>query len=172
MDITQIAERTRTYSWENPFISAQAAMQMDGLEFLQALIRGEYPAPPIAHTLDFRLLEVESGRAVFGMTPSEFHYNPIGVVHGGMACMILDSALGCAVQSQLPKGMAYTTVQINVNLVRALTKDTGFIRCEARIIHSGRQTATAEAEIKDASGKIYAHATTTCLIFPIPENGK
>ncbi len=159
--------RTRTVTWADPMIGAHAALEMSGLEYLQAILRGDFPPPPIAMTLDYTLLEVEEGRAVFGGTPAEFHYNPIGVVHGGIACTLLDSALGCAVQSKLPKGVAYTTVQLNVNLIRALTIETGFVRCEAKAIHVGRQMGTAEAEIRDAQGKLYAHATTTCLIFPV-----
>ena len=164
--------RTRTVTWHDPMLNASAARTMSGIDFLRAMIRGEIPAPPLAMTLDFRLLEVEPGRAVFGCEPAEFHYNPIGVVHGGLAATLCDSAMGCAVQSILPLGTAYTTVELHVNLVRALTKDTGYVRCEAETIHIGRQMATAQARLIDANGKLYAHATTTCLIFPLPDNGK
>lgn len=160
--------RTRTYSWHDPMETASAARQMSGLEFLQALIRGEIPAPPIAHTLGFTLAEVAEGRAVFVGEPAEYHYNPIGVVHGGLAATLLDSALGCAIQSALPRGVAYTTVELHVNLIRALTLNTGQIRCEATTIHVGRQMATAEARLTDMDGKLYAHGTTTCLVFPLP----
>lgn len=162
-------ERQRTVTWHDPMQTARAALEMNGLELLQAMLRGEYPKPPIAEMLNFTLLEAEEGRAVFGVEPAEYHYNPIGVVHGGLACTLLDSALGCAVQSQLPAGLAYTTVQLNVNLVRALTLETGFVRCEANTVHVGRQMATAEARIIDARGKLYAHGTTTCLVFPVAQ---
>ncbi|MCL4880284.1 MAG: PaaI family thioesterase [Anaerolineae bacterium] len=164
-----LLERTRTVTWHDPMVTARAALEMNGLDLLRAMIRGEYPRPPIAELLDFQLLEVDEGRAVFGVEPAEFHYNPIGVVHGGLACTLLDSALGCAVQSQLPSGLAYTTIQLNVNLVRALTLETGFVRCEAQAVHVGRQMATAEARITDSRGKLYAHATTTCLVFPVAQ---
>lgn len=160
--------RTRTYTWEDPMITAAAARNMSGLEIMQALIRGEFPAPPIAMTLDYRLVEVEAGRAVFEGVPAEYLYNPIGVVHGGYAMTLLDSALGCAVHTTLPQGVAYTTLQVNANLVRAITRDTGKVRCEARTVHAGRQMATAEATLYGADGKTYAHGTTTCLVFPIP----
>jgi uncharacterized protein (TIGR00369 family) len=158
--------RTRTYSWHDPMISAAAAHSLSGLAFMQAIIRGEILVSPIAMTFDYRLVEVDEGRAVFEGEPAEFHYNPIGVVHGGFAMTLLDSALGCSVHTTLPQGVAYTTLQVNVNLVRAITRDTGRVRCEARAIHSGRQMATAEATLYDLHGKTYAHGTTTCLVFP------
>lgn len=159
--------RTRTITWDDPMICAQAATQMAGLDFLRAMIAGQFPPPPIAITLDFRLVEVDAGRAVFACTPSEFHYNPIGVVHGGLISTLCDSALGCAIQSMQPLGMAYTTLELHINLTRALTRETGEIRCEANVLHSGRRMATAEAKVTDAKGKLYGHATTTCLVFPI-----
>jgi len=161
--------RTRTISWDDPMISAQAVGTMSGLEFLRSVLRGELPAPPFAHLMDMGLVEVEEGRAVFNGHPAEFHYNPIGVVHGGFAFTLLDSALGCCVQSTLPIGMAYTTVELHVNLVRPITSKTGVVRAEATIVHSGRRMATAEARLSDAAGKLYAHGTTTCMIFPVKE---
>ncbi len=162
--------RTRTYTWEDPMITAAAARQMSGLAVMQALLRGELPGAPIAKTLNYRLVEVEEGRAVFEGEPDEYHYNPIGVVHGGFAMTLLDSGLGCAVHTTLAAGIAYTTLQVNVNLVRAITRETGKVRCEARALHTGRQMATAEATLYGADGKTYAHGTTTCLVFPIPQN--
>lgn len=160
--------RTRTYSWDDPLATAQHGLSMSGLEFLQAMIDGKIPKPPMAATLDFNLLEVAHGKAVFGVQPSEIHYNPIGVVHGGLAATLLDSALGVAVQSTLPQGKAYTTMQLNVNLTRPIHATTGYLRAEAQIVHAGRTSATAEAQLVDAAGKLYAHATTTCLIFDLP----
>ncbi len=138
----------------------------DGLSFLRSIIAGKLPAPPIAQTLGFRLAAVEKGKAAFEGTPDFCHYNPIGVVHGGFAMTLLDSALGCAIHSTLGRGEAYTTLEIKVNLVRPLTRDTGPIRAEGRLIYRGRTLGTSEGDIKDANGKLYAHATTTCMIFP------
>jgi uncharacterized protein (TIGR00369 family) len=147
-------------------VPANVLLAESGLDFLQGVIDGRHPAPPIAETLGFLLVSVEKGRAVFEGVPQHRHYNPIGVVHGGFAMTLLDSALGCSVHTALDKGEAYTTLEIKVNLVRPLTKDTGRIRAEGRIVHRGRTVGTAEGEIKDADGKLYAHATTTCMIFP------
>lgn len=158
-------ERTRTHTWQDPLATAQAARGLTGLDFLRKIIAGELPPPPIAHTLDYALLEVEQGRAVFGMRPGEIHYNPIGMVHGGIPCTLLDSAMGCAVHSTLPAGVGYTTLELKVNIVKAIGKDTGPLRAEGRLIHAGRTTAVAEGRLVDESGKLYAHATTTCLIL-------
>lgn len=158
-------ERTRTHSWQDPLASAQAARSLGGLDFLRKIIAGELPAPPIAYTLDYALLEVEEGRAVFGIRPAEIHYNRIGMVHGGIPCTLLDSAMGCAVHSTLPAGVGYTTLELKVNIVKAIGKDTGFLRAEGRLVHAGRSTAVAEGRLVDATGKLYAHATTTCLIL-------
>lgn len=142
------------------------ALSTDGLTFLKKLIDGTYPAPPIAQTLGFDLLEVEHGKATFEGLPEFRHYNPLGAVHGGFAMTLLDSCLGCCVHTTLQKGEGYTTLEVKVNLVRAITKDTGPIRAVGRIIHRGRTTATAEGDIRDAAGNLLAHGTTTCMIFP------
>ena len=147
-------------------VPPETLLQHDGLSFVRGLIDGTFPAPPITQTLGFTLIDAEHGRAVFSGTPQMRHYNPIGTVHGGFAMTLLDSALGCAVHSTLLKGETYTTLEIKVNLVRPLTKDTGPVCAEGRIIHRGRTLGTAEGDIKDASGKLYAHASTTCMIFP------
>jgi len=159
------AERTRTIEWDDPLIGARQGMRMSGIDYLRAMQCGELPPPPIGWTLDFTLDEVEEGRAVFAMTPSEFHYNPIGVVHGGVAATLCDSAMGCAVHSLLPAGSGYTTLEIKINLLRPLTRDTGRVRAEGRVIHAGRTTALAEARLVDEAGKLLAHATSTCLII-------
>ena len=160
-------KRNRAYEWEDPLPGFEQGKAMSGLDYMKALAAGRLPRPPIARTLNFTLVEVEAGRAVFEGWPEEFHYNPIGGVHGGFAATLLDSALGCAVHTTLPQGTAYTTLQLNVNFVRAISTETGMLRCEARVIHQGRQMATAEAALTDADGKLYAHGTTTCLIFPV-----
>lgn len=165
-------ERSRTYSWQDPMPNIRKGMSLDGLSYMRMLASGEIPAPPISETLGFSLVKVEKGYALFEGEPQEFHYNPIGVVHGGLAATLLDSALGCCIHTTLEQGIAYTTLQLNVNLIRAITLKTGLLQCEGKVIHSGRQMATAEATVKDANGKLYAHGTTTCLIFPIPQQDK
>lgn len=142
-------------------------LSYDGLSFLQGIIAGTLPPPPIAETLGFTLAAIDKGTATFECVPQFKHYNPIGVVHGGLAMTLLDSALGCCVQTTLQKGEAYTTIEIKVNLTRALTKDTGLVRATSRMIHRGRSIATAEADLRDEKGTLYAHATTTCMIFPM-----
>jgi uncharacterized protein (TIGR00369 family) len=142
------------------------ALSTDGLTFLQAMIDGKLPAPPIAETLGFDLIAVEQGKAVFEGMPAFRHYNPLGTVHGGFAMTLLDSCLGCAVHTTMAKGEGYTTLEVKVNLVRAITKDTGRIVATGRLIHRGRTTATAEGDIRDAAGNLLAHGTTTCMIFP------
>ena len=158
-------ERARTITWEDPMITAEKGRAMSGLDALRAVQSGELPPPPIAVLLGMSIAEVDMGRVVFTATPAEYHYNPIGVVHGGLAATLLDSAMGCAVHSTLPAGTGYTTLEIKVNYVRAITRDTGEVRCEAHIIHQGGRIATAEARVTDAAGKLYAHGTTTCIIF-------
>jgi uncharacterized protein (TIGR00369 family) len=138
-----------------------------GLQVFQALLAGEIPPPPMAVTLDFTLLRIETGFAVFQGRPGFSHFNPMGTVHGGWFATMLDSALGCAVHSTLPAGKAYTTLELKLNLVRALTEAVPLVRAEGRLVHGGRQVATAEARLVGPDGKLYAHATTTCLIFDL-----
>ena len=140
---------------------------VSGLEFLRQIADGRLPTPPIAALLGFRLAEVSEGYARFEMTPEFRHYNPIGVVHGGLAATLLDSCMGCAVQTHLPAGTGYTTLEIKINFVRAVTDQTGPVRAEARTLHVGRRAGTAEGKLIDAKGALYAHGTTTCMILPI-----
>ena len=140
---------------------------LSGLEFMQGILDGRLPPPPIAAALKFELVELERGRAVFAGVPEFAFYNPIGVVHGGYAATLLDSCMGCAVHTTLPAGQAYTTLEFKINFVRAMTGQTGRVRAEGRVIHPGNRAATAEGHIYDARGKLLAHATTTCLVFPI-----
>ena len=139
-----------------------------GMEFLQQIWDGQLPSVPIGETLDFVPVEGEPGRIVFQGTPGPRHYNPLGSVHGGYFCTLLDSAVGCAVHSMLPQGVGYTTLELKVNLIRALTVKTGPVRAEGKVIQVGSQVGIAEGRIVDADGKLYAHATTTCLIFKLP----
>ena len=138
----------------------------DGLGFLKGIIDGTVPNPPISELMGFHLVEAEQGRAVFEGVPEFRHYNPIGTVHAGFTATLLDSALGCAIFSTIKKGDTWTTLELKLNLVRPISKDTGPVRAEGRIIHRGRTVATSEGDLKDRAGKLYAHATTTCMIFP------
>jgi uncharacterized protein (TIGR00369 family) len=163
---TDSQSRTRTVSWADPMIGAGMVRKgMSGMEFLQKIVSGEIPPPPIAQLLDFTLTHVEPGFAVFECDPAEYHYNPIGVVHGGLACTLLDSTMSCAIQTTVPAGSAYTTLELKVHLVRAITDKTGHLRAEGRIIHGGSRMGTAEGKLIDKDGKIYAHGTTTCMIM-------
>ncbi|CAN5636410.1 PaaI family thioesterase [soil metagenome] len=138
---------------------------LTGLQIMQAMLEGRLPYPHIAETLDFQIVEVAEGRAVFQGVPQLKHYNPLGTVHGGWYATLLDSALGCAVHTMMPAGRAYTTAELGVNIVRAASHKSGPLRAIGTVIHCGRQLATAEARIVGADGKLYAHATTTCLVF-------
>lgn len=158
--------RSRTFEWVEPMRIAAAAQGRTGLAFLQGIIDGEIPQPPIAAALDFRIVAVSEGFARFEGSTAEFHYNPMGSVHGGYACTLLDSAMGCAVASVMDEKTMYTTAQLAVHLTRAITKDTGTIAAEGRIVHRGSKMATAEGHLRDAKGNLLAHGTTTCLFLP------
>ena len=153
-------------TFDTGVVSAETLQSYKGIDFLQAMIDGKVPQPPMCGTLGFRLAEVGDGFAAFEGLPEFRHYNPIGTVHGGFAATLLDSALGCAVFSTMAKGETWTTLELKFNLVRPIFKDTGPMRAEGRIIHRGRTVATSEGALKDRAGKLYAHATTTCMVFP------
>jgi uncharacterized protein (TIGR00369 family) len=140
---------------------------MSGLDFLQRIVDGRLPRPPISQTLDFALISVDKGTATFEGNPSPQHYNPIGSVHGGYAATLLDSCMACAVQSSLAQGFGYTTLEFKISLVRGITADTGKIRAEGKIITSGRRVATAEGRLIDAQGRLLATGTTTCLVLEL-----
>ena len=152
-------------AWEDPVALAEAGRSMAGIEFLRAIRDGKLSAAPIAELLGFALVEVEPGHAVFEVTPGEQHYNPIGVVHGGLAMTLLDSAMGCAVQTQIPAGGGYTTLEAKTNLVRPITGSTGKLRAIGKLVHLGKRVATAEGRLEDREGKLYAHATSTCIVL-------
>ena len=165
MSQSRASERTRTFTWSDPMIGARAAPTMSGLDFLHAIGRGELPMPPIMSLMNIGVEQAEAGRVVFSVEPAEYHYNPIGMAHGGLASTLCDSAMGCAIHSTLPAGVGYTTLELKVNFVRPLTVDTGLVMCEGKVIQVGGRVATAEARLSDRGGKLYAHATTTCLIL-------
>ncbi|MEA3192381.1 MAG: hypothetical protein QOD26_714 [Betaproteobacteria bacterium] len=157
--------RSLSVTWQDPRQLAQAARSMSGIEFLRGIRDRTLPAPPIAILLGFDLVEVEPGHAVFEITPGERHYNPIGVVHGGLAMTLLDSCMSCAVQTHMAAGSGYTTLEAKTNLVRAITSETGKLRAIGRTLHVGKRMATAEGRLEDTAGKLYAHATTTCIVL-------
>jgi uncharacterized protein (TIGR00369 family) len=163
--MTAETKRRVTIEWGDPLPLAEAGRSMQGIEFLRAIRDGKLPAPPIAELLGFHLVEVEPGHAVFEVVPGERHYNPIGVVHGGLAMTLLDSAMGCAVQTRMPAGSGYTTLEAKTNLVRAITANTGKLRAIGKTVHVGKRMATAEGRLEDAAGKLYAHSTTTCIVL-------
>ena len=138
---------------------------MTGMEVFEAIFAGVLPPAPIGDSLDFIPVHMEPGVAVFQGRPQQRHYNPLGTVHGGWFCTLLDSALGCAVHTTLAAGRGYTTLELKVNMLRPLTDTVPLVRAEGKVIQSGRQVAMAEGRIVGADGKLYAHATTTCLIF-------
>jgi uncharacterized protein (TIGR00369 family) len=139
-----------------------------GLEVMQAMLQGHIPYAAIAKTLDFTIMEASAGRVVFQGTPLAQHLNPLGSIHGGWVATLLDSALGCSVHTMMPPGRGYTTAELSVNYVKALTPRVARVRAEGKVIHCGRQLATAEARLFGPDGTLYAHATTTCLVFEMP----
>ncbi|MFJ9965234.1 PaaI family thioesterase [Streptomyces avermitilis] len=160
--------RSRTYEWEDPAVSASEVGRSSGLDFLRDIAAGRLPGPPIGATIGVVLEEVEHGRAVFSLIPGEEHYNPIGSVHGGIYATLLDSAAGCAVQTTLPQGMVYTSLDLTVKFLRPITVDTSKVRAVGTVLNAGRRTALAEAQLYDSADRLLAHATSSCLLFPAP----
>ena len=146
----------------------EQVLGLSGLEIFRAMMRGELPAPPICQTLGFLMVEAEPGHVVFQGRPDFAYYNPLGSVHGGWYATLLDSAVACAVHSTLPAGRSYTTLELKVNMIKALSVKVPLVRAAGRVVHVGRQTAVAEGRIIGADGTLYAHATTTCLILELP----
>lgn len=158
---------SRTITWHDPLASAARGAQLSGLEYFHAMMRGEIPAAPIAETLNFTLVEATPGRAVFSCMPDESMYNPIGTVHGGVACTLLDSAAGCAVHTTLPRGQGYTSLEIKVSYLRPILATTGPLTVTGTVTKPGSRVAFADATIMDAEGKLLATASSTLLVFPI-----
>jgi len=148
--------------------SIDARASMTGLEFFRRMVAGAVPPPPMAALLGMRMIEADKGRVVFAGEPGEAHYNGMGVAHGGYLATLLDSALGCAINTLMPAGKRFTTLELKVNLTRPLTHEVGTLRCEAKVVHVGGRTATSEGRITDRNGKLYAHGTTTCIIVERP----
>ena len=159
------AGRSRTYSWSDPAAAAVAARELAGGEFFGKLTTGELPVPPIAETLGFTAVLVKDGLARFELDPREFHYNPIGSVHGGVIATLCDSACGCAVHSLLPAGAYYTSLDLSVKFLRRVTAATGRLVCEGTVVHMGSRSALAQASLTGPDGKLYGRATSSCMIF-------
>jgi uncharacterized protein (TIGR00369 family) len=157
--------RSLTVSWSDPLQVAQAARSMAGIDFLRGMRDGTIHAAPIQELSGMKLVEVDPGRVVWEVVPGEQHYNPIGTVHAGITATLLDSAMACAVHSSIPLGKGYTTLEFKINLVRAVTIKSGVLRAIGKVVHGGKTTATAEGRLEDASGALYAHASTTCIIL-------
>jgi uncharacterized protein (TIGR00369 family) len=161
-------ERSRTYTWHDPLEALSVASELSGLEALRQMIAGRLPHPPIAETLGLRLVEAEEGRVVWEGEPGEEHYNPLGSVHAGFATTLLDSAMGCAFISTAATGTRWTTLELKANFTRAMTAETGVVRCTGTVVHSGRTVATTEARLEDSRGRLLAHATSTILVLDGP----
>lgn len=159
------SQRSRTIYWDNPEEGLAQAKEMPGIDYLDAMSNGKLPLSPLVATLDFKVEEVMKGQVVFSFEPQEFHYNPIGSVHGGVISAILDSAMGCTLHSLLAPGTGYTTLELKVNFLKAVTTKAGRLKATGKIIYSGSRTALIEASLADGEGKIYAHGTSTCMIL-------
>ena len=157
-------ERTRTIKWDDPSKGIEAATELSGIEWLRAMARRDAPPPPLSDVLGFKLDTIEEGHVIVTLVPAEFHYNPVGILHGGIAATLFDSSLGCAVQSLLPAAHLAPTLQLQINYVRPITIETGKVFCAGHAVHVGRRSATAEGRLTDSDGRLYAHATGTFLI--------
>jgi uncharacterized protein (TIGR00369 family) len=170
MTQTQDGQRSRTFTWTDPAEHADLLPRRSGLDLLRGMAVGELPPPPVMDLIDLSGMEVEEGSVTFYLQPQEFHYNPLGTVHGGVISTMLDSAAACSVQSTLPAGVAYTSLDLNVKFLRAVTVASGRLRCTGSVLQRGRRTAYAEARMTDAAGRLVAHATSSCLILETPRS--
>jgi uncharacterized protein (TIGR00369 family) len=162
------SERCRTHTWTDPAEQAGRLGRVGGLELLRAMAAGELPAPPVMHLVDMVGMEVAEGSVAIFLDPQEFHYNPLGTVHGGVLSTLLDTAAACSVHSTLPAGVAYTSLDLNVKFLRPVTVASGRLSCRGGVLQRGRRTALAEARLTDAAGRLVAHATSSCLLFDVP----
>ena len=156
---------TQTVDEELPATGTEARRTMSGIEYLRKLMTGELPSSGMVQLLNLKLVEVTEGHALFTVQADERHYNGLGIAHGGLAATLLDSALGCAINSMMPAGKVFTTLEMKINYVRPIRREHGVVRCEANVIHVGGRVATAEGKITDEDGKLYAHGTATCMLF-------
>jgi uncharacterized protein (TIGR00369 family) len=167
MTETQDGIRSRTFSWTDPALNAAQLGRSSGLEMLRAMIDGELPPPPILQLVGAAGMEAEEGRVTVLMPAEEFHYNPLGTMHGGIIATLLDTATGCTVHSTLPAGVGYTSLDLMTRFLRPVTVASGMLRCEGTMISRGRRTAAAEARLTDERGTLLAHATSTCMLFDL-----
>ncbi|MBA4852627.1 PaaI family thioesterase [Emticicia sp. BO119] len=158
-------KRERTFTWTQPLEAARQALKLSGIDYLQAMNEGRIAFPPLLHTLDFKPSHLEKGKVIFSFQPQEFHYNPIGSVHGGVISAILDSAMGCTLHSILEAGTGYTTLELKVNFLKVVTTQIEELHAVGKIIHAGGRTALVEAQLIDNDNTIYAHGVSTCLIL-------
>jgi uncharacterized protein (TIGR00369 family) len=165
---TQDRTRTRTFSWTDPSLHADLLGRHSGLELLSAMAAGELPPPPIMDLVGLSGMTAEEGRVTFYLDPQEFHYNPLGSVHGGIISTMLDSACGCSVHAALPAGIGYTSLDLNVKFLRPVTVDSGRLTIVGEVLQKGRRTALAEARMTDTTGRLVAHATSSCMLFELP----
>jgi uncharacterized protein (TIGR00369 family) len=165
--MTEMTERSRVVEWEDPLIGANAAKGMSGLEYIQALVDGSIPPPPIVALMNMTAVAAEVGKVTFECEPNESHYNPIGTVHGGLVCTLLDSVAGCAVQTTLPKGQGYTSLEIKVSYLRPVLATTGTLTAVGTVTKPGRRAAFVDATVSDSEGRLVATASSTLLIFPL-----
>jgi len=163
-----VTERTRTFGWADPAQHAALVGRRTGLELLQAMGSGELPVPPIMSLIDIAGLQATDGSVTITLDPQEFHYNPLGTVHGGVLSTLLDTAAACSVHSTLPAGVGYTSLDLNVKFLRPVTLASGRLTCTGAVLQRGRRTALAEARLTDAQGRLVAHATSSCLLFDLP----
>ena len=168
--MTQTQPRSRTFSWTDPARHAELIGRRTGLELLQAMAAGDFPAPPIMNLIDMAGMRAEEGSVTVLLDPQEFHYNPLGTMHGGVISTLLDTAAACSVHSTLPAGVGYTSVDLNVKFLRPVTLASGRLTCVGSVLQSGRRTALAEARLTDAKNRLVAHATSTCMLFPLTES--
>jgi uncharacterized protein (TIGR00369 family) len=169
--IQTVVTRTRTYDWQDPSVSLRELPRRSGIDLIRAMTRGDLPYPPLAATLGFERLEVvegEDGPTVeVVLTPAEHHLNPLGSVHGGVLAAMLDTACGCAVHVTLPAGTGYTSLDLATRFLRPVLAGAGPITATGRVVSRGRRTALAEAHLTDGDGRLLAHATSTCMLFPL-----
>ncbi len=169
--MSMVNERGRVVTWDDPIASRDASRHLSGIEMLRAIEGGELPAPPVAKLVGLEIEHVSEGMVTFAFEPEEFHYSPLGAVHGGILTTVLDSAMGCAVHSRLAAGRSYTTIELKVSFLRPVRATTGRMRGEGTVVHLGGRVATAQAHLVDGDGTLYAHATCTCLVLPAAPDG-
>jgi uncharacterized protein (TIGR00369 family) len=172
MTQTQDETRTRTFAWTDPLMHASMVGKQSGLDLLQAMARGDYPPPPILELIGYESFEIEEGRAVLRVPAGEYHYNPLGSVHGGIIATMLDTACGCTVHSTLPAGVGYTSLDLSTRFLKPATIASGLLTAEGSIVSRGRRIAVAEARLTDERGTLLAHATSTCMLFELNGSGR